>query len=131
MRLIVYDAHQGQLRNNGKPYILHLERVANAVEDRLKPIALGHDLLEDTRVTLEDLKKEGFPPYILTAVDALTHKEGDSNIVYWNKILTNKDAIEVKIQDIMDNLGDSPSIQAKEKYSRALTLFKQAGYSVS
>lgn len=126
--MIATNAHKGQTRNDGCPYITHPLRVANNVEDRLKPIAILHDVCEDTPITLERLKDHGFPPYILKAIDLLTHKEGDSNIVYWNKILTNEDAAKVKVQDINDNLNDNPSDHAKLKYTRALALFKQYGY---
>jgi len=44
--------------------------------------------------------------------------------------LENKDAINVKLFDIQDNLGESPSEHAKIKYAKALELFKQAGYSL-
>ena len=123
-------AHTGQKRNGGGDYIEHPKRVALKVDDRLKPIALLHDVIEDTNVTLEFLKKEGFPSYVLVVLDILTHKKGDSNSVYWNKILTNPDAINVKLHDIEDNLAESPSEYAIEKYKRALKLFKDAGYSL-
>lgn len=130
---IATRAHRGQFRNdNTTPYINHPIRVSVAVEDRLKPIALLHDSIEDSdgKVTLDTLREYGFPQYIITAVNLLTHKHGDSNMVYWKNILTNEDASKVKIADIRDNLGDSPSEYAKQKYVRALELFKQMGYSI-
>ena len=123
-------AHEGQKRTNGSPYINHPARIADKAELRLKPIAWLHDVPEDTNVTLEDLKREGFPTYILAAVDLLTHRKGDTNMAYWKKILTNPDAVSVKLMDIQDNMGETPSEYAKEKYGRALALFKQAGYSL-
>jgi (p)ppGpp synthase/HD superfamily hydrolase len=114
----------------GSRAIIHAKRIAARVEPRLKPIALLHDVVEDTQITLDDLIREGFPAYIIAAVSLLTHKAGDSNIVYWKKILTNIDAIKVKLVDINDNINDSPSEHAKQKYARALELFKQAGYSL-
>lgn len=130
---IAEKAHRGQFRNdNTTPYIKHPSRVADAVEDRLKPIALLHDSIEDSkgRITLDTLREYGFPQYIITAVNLLTHKPGDSNIVYWKNILTNEDAVKVKLADIYDNMKDSPSEHAKQKYVRALELFKQMGYSI-
>lgn len=123
MRQIAHAAHKGQTRNNGRPYIEHPERVAAAVEDRLKPIALGHDLVEDTKITLDDLKAEGFPLYIIEAVDLLTHRKGEPNLSYWGKIKANPDAKAVKLADINDNLNSTPSEYAKHKYSRALSFF--------
>lgn len=127
---IATEAHKGKTRRGGDPFITHPERIASRVEDRLKPIAWLHDAVEDTDVTLQDLEKEGFPSYIIKAVDLLTHKEGDSNAVYWRKILVNQDAITVKLEDINDNLNSNPSDYAKQKYARALELFKRAGYTL-
>jgi len=96
MAQIARFAHREQTRNDGTPYIAHPERVAAAVEPRLKPIAWGHDLIEDTNVTLEDLMKVGFPLYIIQAVRILTHLKGVPNIEYWAAIKTNSDALSVK-----------------------------------
>ena len=129
MRQIAITAHTGQFRNDKKtPYITHILGVADAVEPRLKPIALGHDLLEDTKITLDDLKKAGFPKYILDAIDLLTHRNNEPNITYWKKILNNPDASTVKVADIKYNLNDSPSDRQKQKYQQALQLFANAGY---
>ena len=130
MREIATAAHEGQTRRGGEPYITHPEAVAAMVEDRLKPIALGHDLIEDTKVTLDDLKKEGFPSYILDAVDLLTHKDKEPNVTYWARIATNPDALEVKKKDIAHNLGSNPSEHAKQKYAKAIEFFKQKGFSI-
>jgi len=127
---IATAAHEGQKRTNGSPYIQHPARIAAKAEDRLKPIAWLHDVPEDTQVTLEDLKREGFPTYVLAAVDLLTHRKGDTNMAYWKKILTNPDAVTIKLLDIQDNMGETPSEYAKVKYAKALELFKQAGYSL-
>lgn len=123
MRNIAHAAHHGQKRNDGRPYIEHPERVAAAVEDRLKPIALGHDLIEDTKVTLKDLKRVGFPSYIIDAIDLLTHRKNEPNLSYWGKIKTNSDAKTVKLVDINDNVNDAPSEHARHKYARALSFF--------
>lgn len=60
----------------------------------------------------------------------LTHKDGDSNLVYWNKIAKNPDATTVKLLDIQDNLNSTPSDHAKKKYAIAIALFEKLGYSM-
>lgn len=129
---IATKVHEGQFRNDGGPYIEHPARVAEKASDRLKPIAWLHDTIEDhpDKISLGDLKREEFPSYIVDAVGLLTHKEGDSNVEYWKKIVVNKDAVAVKLLDIQDNLDSNPSEYAKQKYARALQLFQQAGYSL-
>jgi hypothetical protein len=109
--------------------LIHPERIARRCPERLKPIAYGHDLLEDTSVTMERLIQEGFPEYILIAIDLLTRRASDTNEVYWMKILTNPDAAQVKILDIDDNINDCPTESGREKYTKAIALFKQYGYT--
>ena len=118
-------AHEGQTRNDGSPYIEHPMRVAMAVEDRLKPIAYLHDVVEDTKVTLEDLKVAGFPSYVIETVDVLTHKNKEPNLDYWARIKANPDAKAVKLADINDNLNDKPSERARNKYDLALKFFAE------
>jgi (p)ppGpp synthase/HD superfamily hydrolase len=128
---IASASHMGQFRRDGTtPYIEHVKAVADLVEDRLKPIALGHDLLEDTEITLNDLKNVGFPDYILKAINDLTHRPNEPNLRYWNRILKNPDATIVKIADIKHNLSDSPKQKQIEKYKKALELFSSRGYKV-
>jgi (p)ppGpp synthase/HD superfamily hydrolase len=130
-RQLATGAHIGQTRRGGEPYIKHPERIANRVNDRLKPIAWLHDVPEDTDITISDLESVGFPKYIIDAVNLLTHKKTDTNEMYWKKILQNEDAITIKLEDIRDNLAGTPSDYARQKYARALALFKQYGYSMS
>jgi len=55
---IAYRAHYGQFRRGGTiPYIIHPLRVANSFKDDIKKtIAILHDVVEDTELTLKDLK---------------------------------------------------------------------------
>lgn len=124
-------AHNGQTRRGGDPYITHPTRIAARVVDRLKPIAWLHDVVEDTDIAIDNLRSMGFPDYVLNAVDLLTHRKLDSNEVYWKKLLTNKDAVTVKLEDIRDNLASNPSDYSRQKYAKALALFKQYGYELT
>ncbi len=74
---LAVDAHKEQRRKSGEPYILHPIAVATicAEEIGLGPTALAcallHDVVEDTSVTLEEIKEE-FGPRIGKIVDGLT-----------------------------------------------------------
>ena len=68
------NAHQGQLRSSGDPYIIHPTQVAQTLADLRMDIpsivaALLHDTVEDTSTTLEQIEEEfGKPsPSSLTA----------------------------------------------------------------
>lgn len=60
---IATQAHEGQLRRTGEPYIIHPLAVKKILEewgmDEDTVIAgILHDTVEDTNVTLEDIKNE-------------------------------------------------------------------------
>ena len=72
---IAYAAHHGQVDHSGLPYIHHPLHLAETMTNELAcTVALLHDVVEDTAVTLEDLAKE-FPPEVVEAVGLLTHEE--------------------------------------------------------
>ena len=70
---IAYDAHHGQYDVCGMPYIFHPFTVAESMTDEYSTcVALLHDVVEDTDVTLEDLEGE-FPEEVIDAVRLMTH----------------------------------------------------------
>jgi Guanosine polyphosphate pyrophosphohydrolases/synthetases len=89
----------------GQPYILHCLRVMNAVagDDELMQIAVLHDVVEDTNMTLEDLKGLGFTDRVITAVSRLTHNSGENYDEYIKWISFSPDATKVKLADLKDN----------------------------
>lgn len=51
-----YDAHLGQLDYNGVPYIFYPYHLAEQMDDEIScTVALLHDVVEDTSITLDDL----------------------------------------------------------------------------
>ena len=66
---IAIQAHKGQKDKSGREYIMHLIRVAERCFSlKAKIVALLHDTIEDTDVTVERLLKEGFTQEIVDAV---------------------------------------------------------------
>ena len=70
------EAHRDQKRNSGEPYINHCLAVAGILVDLQVPpeviaAALLHDTVEDTTVTLGDIRRE-FGQTIATLVDGVT-----------------------------------------------------------
>lgn len=73
---VAYDAHEGQFRASGDPYINHCISVAIILAElRVPPsvVAAGllHDTVEDTYITLEDLERD-FGLEICRLVDGVT-----------------------------------------------------------
>ena len=74
---IAKNAHKGQIDRAGVDYIKHPETVASFVTtDEEKIVAYLHDVIEDTNVTLKELKTYGFSEAILEAIDIITKKKG-------------------------------------------------------
>ena len=101
------NAHEGQKDLVGNPAVLHLLAVCVAGKNELEQkTGLLHDIVEDTDVTLEDLRSEGVEEEVVEAVDLLTHREEDSYEEYVRKIAfsRNETAIRVKLHDLHHNL---------------------------
>lgn len=102
---IAVEAHRGQLQKNGLPYVLH----PLAVMQRMKTpeemmAAVLHDVVEDTPVTLEQLRKEGFPEAIVEAVDCVTRRDGQGEEEYLERVAGNMLARRVKLADLEENM---------------------------
>lgn len=100
---IAYEAHHGQVDKAGVPYIFHPLHLAEAMEDEICCcVAILHDTVEDTHITLEDLAAE-FPPEVVEAVGLLTHEEGTDYFDYVRRIRSNPIAKNVKLADLAHN----------------------------
>ena len=128
--VIAAEAHAGQTDKAGAPYILHPLRVMSRVSAGAAQIAaVLHDVVEDTRWTLDDLRDEGFAAEVLRALDALTHREGETYEDFVRRAARDAVAREVKRADLEDNLDLSriadPSardLARAGKYRRAIAL---------
>lgn len=103
---IAVDAHRGQTRRNGTPYILHPLRIMFSLETEDEMIAgVLHDVVEDSDYTLDQLRDEGFSQEILAAVKCLT-KTGDiAYDAYIDRVKANPLARKVKMADLRDNMN--------------------------
>jgi (p)ppGpp synthase/HD superfamily hydrolase len=106
MLVIVTNAHHGQFDKGGKPYILHPLRVMSFLkedDEELQCIALGHDVIEDTRVTYQDLRSAGISERVIVGIEALTKQPGYSYDDYKKQVFGNIDAMKVKLCDLRHN----------------------------
>ena len=126
---VAKKAHFGQTDRAGIDYIKHPETVASFVAtDEEKAVAYLHDVIEDTSLTLLDLKKEGFSKNIVEAVDILTKKKGQDYQSYLNLVKKNELARVVKLADLRHNsdltrlpLITEKDLERNKKYSSAIT----------
>ena len=86
-------------------FFQHPIRVAlNCLTDDEKIVALLHDVIEDTSVTVEELINEGFNQNIIDAIISLTKKNGEDYMTFIRRVSSNELATLVKIQDLKDNM---------------------------
>jgi len=102
---IAVKAHSGQVDKGGQPYILHPLRVMMKMNnDRDRIVAVLHDVLEDTDVTMASLSDLGFSADILGPLAILTRCPGEDYMKYIAWVAQNITAKRVKLADLDDNM---------------------------
>lgn len=99
-------AHAGTFDKAGQPYLAHPMRVASrlvADGDRVVAAGLLHDVVEDSTLTLDDLRDAGIPAAVRDAVDALTKRDGEPYGQAIGRAAADPIAAKVKTADIADN----------------------------
>jgi (p)ppGpp synthase/HD superfamily hydrolase len=135
--VVAAEAHAGQKDKAGAPYILHPLRVMLAMEDdEARMAAVLHDVVEDSGVTLDQLREMGFPESVVEAVDALTKRDdergADNYLDFVVRAGRNDIARTVKLADIADNMDLSriaaptgKDLARVNRYRRATTLLER------
>ncbi len=106
MLVIATNAHHGQFDRGGRPYILHPLRVMSFLksdDEELQCIALGHDVVEDTKVTYKDLRDAGISERVIAGIRALTKVPGETLEEYKERVFASNDAMQVKLCDLRHN----------------------------
>lgn len=103
---IAARVHAGQIDKGGEPYLLHPLRLMMKFQGRpiAMQVAVLHDVIEDSDMTLDDLLEAGFCRRVVSAVDALTRRKGESYDDFINRTMQDGIASDVKIADLEDNL---------------------------
>lgn len=133
---IAYDAHHGQVDCNNVPYIFHPYHLAEQMTDEITTcVALLHDVVEDTQVTMQQLERE-FPAQVIEALKLLTHDSDTDYFEYIKAIKNNPVAKVVKLADLLHNsdqsrITDRNAISPEKleywdkKYKKALQILKE------
>lgn len=133
IRALATDAHRNQFDTQGVPYIQHPLAVAEMVSEEAKPVALLHDVIEDTELGASDLRYI-LSPAELDAVLLVSREPGETYRDFIERIATARGeagrlAREVKRADICHNLGRlSPELAGMERrYVWALARLAEVG----
>lgn len=103
---IATNAHHGQFDKGGNPYILHPFAVMSLLEEtdeELQCMALLHDVVEDTKITYNELREAGMSDRVIEGVKVLTKQRGQSYEEYKELVFSNRDAMLVKMADLTHN----------------------------
>ena len=129
---IAYKAHHGQVDKGGIPYIFHPYHLAEQMPDEYTTcVALLHDVVEDTDVTLDMLKKI-FPPEVIEAVSVMTHRKNEPYLDYVQRVNSNPIAKIVKLADLhhncdqtrLENADEATLAYFQEKYRKAFEILE-------
>lgn len=118
--------HNGQIDKAGMPYIEHVIRVgiragekSKNKEEKLILTAIGflHDIVEDTNMTIEQLKVQMNNEQVVETVRLLTRKKKQSYAQYIDLISHDYLAILVKLADIEDHLENDNGYKLPQSLS--------------
>lgn len=132
---IAYEAHKNQIDKSGMPYVFHPIHIAEQMKDeKTTCVALLHDVIEDTDLTPEQLRKYGFDEAIIAALKLLTHNKLIPYMDYIRAIKENDIATAVKIADLKHNSDlsrldfiDDAVLRRADKYKEALEILTPSG----
>lgn len=105
---IALDAHKGQKDLDGKAVILHPVAVGlMGSNDAEIKTGFLHDVVEDSDLTIDDLRRKGVDEEVLAALELLTHDKGMDYFEYVRRIAGsgNLTAMHTKINDLKHNLS--------------------------
>ena len=103
---IAVAAHKGKKDRSGADYILHPLRVMERGRSEIEKICgVLHDVVEDSEWTFEMLESEGFSDEVISVLRCVTKESEEEDYdVFINRIAQNPIAVEVKINDLLDNM---------------------------
>jgi hypothetical protein len=108
-------AHRGQVDKRKEPYLLHVFRVMlSQTDDTARIVAVLHDSLEDTSLTLSDLHAAGYSDEICEALDCLTRRPGEQYDDMITRVAGNPLARRVKLADLEDNMDPKRQLEGPE-----------------
>lgn len=129
---LCFEAHKQQVDKTGIPYVFHPIHLAEQMDDEYSVIvALLHDVVEDTDITIEELAKV-FPQEVCEAISLMTHHPAVDYFEYVKAIKENPIARKVKLADLEHNsdlsrldIVTERDVLRKNKYSQAIEILKR------
>lgn len=133
---LMYETHKEQKDKSGLPYVFHPFIVASQMDDENSTVvALLHDVVEDSDVTIKEISDMGFSKDVIDALSLLTHSKEEDYYQYIKKIALNSIAKKVKIADLTHNSDitrlnnvTEKDLERLEKYKKSLDYLKKGNW---
>lgn len=130
------EAHKGATDKYGRPYILHVLRVMVETgemggDDDALMVALLHDVIEDTDTTLDDLRDRGYSDAVITAVDAISRRDGEDYQAFVRRAAADPIAWRVKKADLLDNMNIRRADVVRPEDAERLERYRAAWQTIS
>lgn len=111
---IAFDGHEGQVRRDGQPYIIHPLGVMLMMEQDGFPEepyhtgAILHDSHEDTDWRIDRMRRAGVGERVLRIVEILSKSDNQTDEEYERAIVASYEASQIKVRDMQHNLISNP-----------------------
>lgn len=120
-------ALDGKAGNDGKPYMGHVNSVADGLQDWDEQItAILYYVCQECPQHLNGLEAAGFAPYICEAVSLLTEQDYATYEAYLRKIRQNRIARNVKLMDLSAHMNQIDPDRATQEQLRNFRIYKEA-----
>ncbi len=127
---IAAKVHKGQVDRFGHPFLLHVLHVITRGRDADERI-LGalHDVLERSDLTVEDLRKKGFPDNVLIALTHISRVPNEDYEGYIERVARDPLAVRVKVHDLADKMDlrdvGELSVADLKRYNKQLDAYQK------
>ncbi len=124
----IVEREFGNRIENGEIYKQHTYRVMEAMDTEEEQIvALLHDIVEDTELSLADLEFEGFSKRVISALADLYKGNAIRYFDYIDDLSLDPLAAKVKLAEIKDNMD---SVRVNRMSFRTYSLEERAAKSI-
>ncbi|MDD3252319.1 MAG: GTP pyrophosphokinase [Lachnospiraceae bacterium] len=101
---VAKEAFAGKTDPSGQPYVDHALRIMDKMDtEEEKIVAVLHDVVEETEVSLHELQNMGFSRAVVEAVGMLAKRANMTYFDYIDDIHCSELASKIKIAEIEDN----------------------------
>lgn len=100
--------HRDQVDKAGVPYFEHVEAVRDMLTGEPEEVRIAgvlHDSVEDTDMTLDELRRLDCPERSVQIIDAVTRRPGEAYTDFIRRARQDPDGLKVKLADNFHNTG--------------------------